>query len=229
MMGCGSRFPNFFIDSNMTTPDLPICHAGGFTATNGFLIEGPQGWIAVDAPADFLEFISRQNIRLGALLLTHSHFDHVVDAAALAQEHGCPVYAWMVSTPESRLESWLSQMAGMNFGIKDYPVDVLVRDGDTLTVCGLEMHCSHVPGHSEDSVSFYFPERNIVFSGDTLMQETMGRTDFPGGGMAMLLNSIKTKILTLPDHTLVCPGHGECTAVGAERPWVLDLARQYED
>jgi hydroxyacylglutathione hydrolase len=147
-------------------------------------------------------------------LLTHSHFDHVIDAAKLAAEADCPVYAYMVSTPESRLELLFRPM---NLKTDDYPVQHLIQHGDTFQVGGLEIEARHVPGHSPDSLVFYIASENLVFTGDTLMCGTIGRTDFPGGGTAILVKHIREQIMVLPDDTAVLAGHMEATTVGEQR------------
>lgn len=190
-------------------------HIGGFTETNGYLLKTPNNtWIAVDAPGEFLEYCLARNIRPAALLLTHSHFDHVIDAAALVAECECPVYAYMVSTPESRLETLFRPM---QLKADEYPVQHIIAPGQIFTVEGLEIEARHVPGHSPDSLAFYIAQNQLVFSGDTLMAGTIGRTDFPGGGTAMLLASISEQLLTLPDETRVLAGHMEATTIGAQR------------
>lgn len=197
-----------------------LCHTGGFTQTNGYIFDAPEGWVGVDAPIDFRDWLKSQNIRLKALLLTHAHFDHVHDAAVIAREHECPIYAWEKSTPVSRLEVYLLHMAGMHLEIEDYPVNFLLAGKAAIQVAGMELRLEHVPGHSMDSVVFIDETNERVFSGDTLMNGTMGRTDFPGGGTPMLIENIRTKLLSLGNQYEVYAGHGEPTTIGAERPWI---------
>ena len=98
-------------------------HTGGFTFTNGYLLTGPGGNVAMDAPDGMADWLDRLGVKLDALLLTHWHFDHVVDAARLAREHGCPIYAWGPSTAETRLEAHLKRWAGIDFAVENYPVE----------------------------------------------------------------------------------------------------------
>lgn len=193
---------------------------GGFTQTNGYAFEGPGGWIGVDAPEGFAAWLKSKNIRLSALLLSHAHFDHVVDAAEIAINHGCQVYAWEKSTPETRLEDFLLRMAGISIVIQDYPLHVALKGMESIQVCGIDFDLAHVPGHSPDSVVFFDKLHRQLFSGDTLMAGTMGRTDFPGGGTQMLISGIRTKLLPLGDDVTVWSGHGEATTIGKERAWV---------
>lgn len=198
-------------------------HIGGFTQTNGYAFSTPEGWIGVDAPIDFHEWLSEQKIRLKALLLTHAHFDHVHDAAIIARDHQCPVYAWEISTPATRLEIYLLQMAGMNLQIDEYPVDFILEGKSSIQVGGIDLKLAHVPGHSSDSVVFIDHQNERVFSGDTLMDGTMGRTDFPGGGTKMLIENIRTQLLPLGNQFKVYSGHGEVTTIGAERDWISQM------
>jgi glyoxylase-like metal-dependent hydrolase (beta-lactamase superfamily II) len=181
---------------------------GGIADTNGYFFQAPHGVIAVDAPEDFAMYLREKGVRPAALLLTHAHWDHVTDAAALVSDNGCRVYAYERSTPESRLENWLNQSMNLDWRVPEYPVDVFVKDGDVLDVLGLPVQISHVPGHSLDSVTFYLPTLGAIFTGDTLMNQGMGRCDFPGGNEALLLEGIELKILSLPPETHLFAGHG---------------------
>ena len=192
-------------------------HTGGFTFTNGYLLTGPSGNAAIDAPEGMAEWLDRLDVKLDALLLTHWHFDHVVDAARIAREHGCPVYAWGPSTPETRLEAHLKQWAGIDFAVENYPVDHVLAGQTGLTAAGRHFRLEHVPGHSPDSIIFIEDAARRVFSGDTLMQDGIGRSDFPDGDGELLIQGIRDKILTLPPDYQVFSGHGRPTTVGAEK------------
>jgi hydroxyacylglutathione hydrolase len=197
-----------------------LCHTGGFTGTNGYAFAAPDGWVGVDAPADFAEWLAKRGIRLAALLLTHAHFDHVIDAARVKREHGCPIYAWEASTPESRLEKWVEQFSGMRLAVEEYPVDELLAGHSQVRVAEVDFRLAHVPGHSDDSVVFVDAAARRMFTGDTLMHGTMGRADFPGGSMATLMRGIREKLLPMGDEFALFPGHGEPGLIGQERPWV---------
>ena len=192
-------------------------HTGGFTFTNGYLITGPGGNLAIDAPDGMAEWLERLGVKIDALLLTHWHFDHVVDAARLVRGHGCPVYAWGPSTPETRLEAHLKQWAGIDFAVENYPVDHILAGQSDLAAAGHVFRMEHVPGHSPDSIIFIEESASRVFSGDTLMQDGIGRSDFPDSDGELLIQGIQDKILTLPGHYQVFSGHGRPTTVGAEK------------
>lgn len=201
-------------------------HTGGFTFTNGYLLGGPGGTVGVDAPEGMADWLQDQGVKLDALLLTHWHFDHVVDAARLVREHGCQVYAWGPSTAETRLELYLQKWAGITYAVEDYPVTVPLSglfdesagpETRTIKVAGRQFRMEHVPGHSPDSIVFIEEEAGIIFSGDTLMQGGIGRSDFPDGDGELLLRGIREKILPLPGGWQVFSGHGRPTTVEAEQ------------
>ena len=201
----------------MSEEDSLRVHTGGFTCTNGYLLTGPHGNLAVDAPEGMADWLAESGVKLDALLLTHWHFDHVVDAARIAREHGCEVYAWGPSTPETRLEAHLKQWAGLDCAVENYPVDHVLAGQSELTAAGRHFRLEHVPGHSPDSIIFIEETAARVFSGDTLMQDGIGRSDFPDGDGELLIRGIRDKILTQPAHYSVFSGHGGPTTVGAER------------
>ena len=97
------------------------------------------------------------------------------------------------------------------------PIDVALNDGDQLTIGASTGTVLHTPGHTQGSVSLYFPDAGRLFAGDTLFQGSIGRTDLPGGNTRQILHSIHDKLLLLPDDTIVIPGHGGLTTIGAER------------
>ena len=190
-------------------------YTGGHVFTNGYIIEHGESCIVIDAPARINEVITQQNLKPTHLLLTHQHFDHTEDVEAL-QNLGCKVYMHteysetLIRQKEAR-ENW-----GIPVDIKPFTADTLLENVNTLDINGLEVKISHVPGHSPDSITFYFPELKAVFSGDTLMQESMGRTDLPGGSHQQLIDGIRKELYTLPAETALCPGHGDCSTIGHE-------------
>lgn len=200
----------------MEIPELRV-HTGGFTFTNGFIYGGNGGFLAVDAPEGMADRLAAENVKPVALLLTHWHFDHVVDAARIAREHGCPVCAWGPSTPETRLEDHLLKWARIEYRVENYPVDIVLAGRTELEIAGFTLRLEHVPGHSPDSVVFIDEARRVVFSGDTLMNGGIGRGDFPDGDSALLICGIREKLLTLPDDFRVFSGHGRATDIGTER------------
>ncbi len=192
---------------------------GGIAQTNSFILQHSSGTLMVDAPEGSAEWLEEQNIRPDALLLTHHHFDHVLDAAAIQAASGCPVYAFSQLSRDLTLENLFGAMAGTQFSVPAFQVDHLLEGQPTVELRGMTWELFHVPGHSLDSLCFYQKELNLLFAGDVLMCEGVGRTDFPGGNTRLLLNGIKTKLLPLPDATMVYSGHGPYTTIGQERQY----------
>ena len=152
-----------------------------------------------------------------AILLTHAHFDHIMGVDALAETYGIPVYiheddADMLQQPDINCGAMIGTRASAK-------ADKQVRDGDTINLAGMEIQVIHTPGHTPGGACYYFPQQEVVFSGDTLFCESVGRTDLPGGSMSQLVRSVREKLFKLPDLTIVYPGHGEPTKIGTEKQY----------
>ena len=191
-------------------------YTGGVCATNGYLVQTPDGNLLIDAPEGVAAWAAACGVRVDHLLLTHQHFDHVLDAAAL-QAAGTRLYAMEDFSDEFTLES-LSRKWGMPIPIAPYRIDqrLLADPPRPLVLCGLQFSLYHVPGHALDSLVFYLPDHELAFSGDTLFAGSIGRTDLPGGSHQILLDGIARHLLTLPPQTRLLPGHGPATSVGEE-------------
>jgi hydroxyacylglutathione hydrolase len=195
-------------------------YTGGLAQTNGYLYErGDRYWL-IDAPEGICGWIAGEGVSIAGLLLTHQHFDHVIDVAEIAEAHGCPIYSYSGHDPQLTLEAlFAGGLAGLTLGIRPFEADHLLREGgQELADIGVEI--LHVPGHSSDSLCFYVPEEGLVFCGDTLFAGGgRGRTDFPGGSEPELVNGVKAKLLVLPGETVAYPGHGPQTQLWRERAW----------
>ena len=204
--------------------ELPMkisSYTGGMVQTNGYLVETPDGNFLVDAPEGIAGWVRSLGVRVDHVLLTHQHYDHVVDAAALAAE-GARLHAFAPYSTELTLES-AARAWGLPISVEPYQIDALLDVSSPLQLAGVEILLAHVPGHATDAVTFYIPAAGVVFSGDTLFAGSIGRTDLPGGDTRQLLDGISRHLMSLPPDTRVLSGHGPATSIrreAVENPYV---------
>lgn len=172
-----------------------------------------------DEPAILEQFISQNNLQVKLLLNTHLHFDHVFGNTFVEEKYGVRA---MCNDADN---SWITDMSNRlaAFGIRHtghtspvMPENVL-RDGDTVSFGNTTFLVKQIPGHSPGSVVYIHKESGTVFTGDVLFCNGVGRSDFPDGNVQALYEGIIEKLMTLPDNTVVYPGHGPATTIGAER------------
>lgn len=172
--------------------------------------------------------LDENHLTPAAVLLTHGHIDHIWSAQKVADMYGCPAYIhpedrFMLTDPIKDFGRGLvGGLARSTFGaLFSEPKQVieLDKDGDKMELGDVTLTVDHTPGHTRGSVVFRASEGTdeVVFTGDTLFRQSVGRTDLPGGSGRDLLGSIVTKLLVLDDDTVVLPGHGEKTTIGFER------------
>ena len=153
-----------------------------------------------------------------AILTTHGHFDHWdgVEALKAAFDHDIPVY--IHEKDRETLGDPMLNVSGL-FGVgnRTYKADVFVKDDEILHLAGFEIKVIFTPGHTAGGCCYYFPEEGLLFSGDTLFCQSVGRTDMPGGSMSALVASVRDRLFVLPDETQVFPGHNETTTIGFEK------------
>ena len=163
------------------------------------------------------KFIEGQKLNVIHILLTHMHIDHITSARWLADKTGADVCACAL---DAQLGQELpDQVAQFHLKIESEPlvIDHILSDGDGLPLGEESIQVLHVPGHSPGGLAFYLPQSGLLISGDTIFNGSVGRTDLWGGDMAQLINSIREKILPLPDETVIASGHGPTTTIADEK------------
>jgi len=199
---------------------------------NAFLIRRPGGDRALlvdpgDEAPKLLGAIEALGVTLDAILLTHCHFDHIGAVAPVAQATGAPVYCPELEVP--LLQDIMSYVPWPGFGpFENHDPEHTVAGGERLSLAGFDIDVLFTPGHSPGHVTYAFDGENALFSGDVLFQQSVGRTDLPGGDHATLLASIATLLDRFDDETVVHPGHMGLTTLGAERasnPFLGELTR----
>ena len=163
-----------------------------------------------------LAIVARRGLTVKQIVITHGHIDHIGGAMKLKAATGAPILM-----NEGDLEQIpLLEIQATWIGVEtpETPqVDSLLKHASTLRVGELEATAIHTPGHTEGSSCLYFPKEKKLIAGDTLFAGSIGRTDLPGGSFDRLLDSLHSRVLALPDDTLVIPGHGSATTIGEER------------
>ncbi len=187
---------------------------GGPYGTNCFLVDAPSGKILFDAPEGADGHFAREKVDL--LVLTHGHWDHVADAAAVKRRHGCRVVCHADTVPMVTEEDFFER-AGFPLRVEPVVPDELLGEGRGHDFLGLKFDVLHVPGHCPGSLCFYSPADRVLIGGDVLFHGGIGRWDLPGGDGGLLVRGIREKILPLPGETQIWPGHGPATTVEGEK------------
>ncbi len=192
----------------------------GIISTNCYLVSNVETHQAVivdpaAVPKALTEAVERDGLTVEAVLLTHGHFDHTMGLDALLKLWDVPVYVEeedqeILTDPKLNLSS--AYTAGFTFSDAQS-----VEDGQILSLAGFQFQVLHTPGHTRGGCCYYAASEQVLFSGDTLFQASVGRTDFPNSSTLDLLRSIREKLLPLPDETVVYPGHMGETTIGYER------------
>ncbi|MEI7865385.1 MAG: MBL fold metallo-hydrolase [Chthoniobacterales bacterium] len=187
---------------------------GGPYATNCFFVKAPGGNILFDAPEGADAAFARERVDL--LVLTHGHWDHVADAAAIKTRHHCPVLCHAETVP---MVSEKDFFVRQGFPLQVPPVvpDGELAEGPGQSLSGWKVDVFDVPGHCPGSLCFFSPEDKLLIGGDVLFRGGIGRWDLPGGDGEILLRGIHTKLMTLPRDTMVLSGHGPATTIGEEK------------
>ena len=168
-----------------------------------------------------LAAVEEMGLTIKYVVNTHAHFDHVGANGALVESTGAALVIHPDEVPILKIGG-----GAQLFGYPAAPMPepgLLVREGDTLQVGRLTFQVMHTPGHSPGHIVLYEADEGVLFDGDVLFHQGIGRSDLPGGSHATLVRSIRERILTLPDETVVYSGHGPATTVGEEKrfnPWL---------
>jgi glyoxylase-like metal-dependent hydrolase (beta-lactamase superfamily II) len=181
-----------------------------------------------DEPDEILALARDMGVRITRVLASHAHLDHILAARAIVEATQAPFLLhqqdlFIAESLPATARAWLGQE------VPPAPTpDALPTDGQDIEIAGTSLRVLHTPGHTPGSVCLYAADAGLLFSGDTLFRESIGRTDLPGGNTAQILASIAERLLSLPDDTRVLPGHMQETTIGHERahnPFVLQRAR----
>ncbi len=161
------------------------------------------------------EIVEKEKLNPVAILLTHGHFDHAGGAEQLAERFDIQIYAY--EDERETLENPAINLSGWEGRERAYRADCYLKDEQEIDLAGFHIRVFHTPGHTVGGCCYFFPYQNVVFCGDTLFAQSVGRTDFPKGSASELIRSIKEKLMTLPEDVTVYPGHNEITTIGTER------------
>lgn len=208
---------------NDSSPLIIEAIPAGPIETNAFLIVEPvtHQALIIDAPPDALEAIDvhvrHHNATPIALVVTHTHWDHIGAVAAVREKYGIPVLVHALE--KGRIE------APGNSPVEIAPstVDRTLEEGDTVALGHVEFAVLHTPGHSPGQISLYSAVHEALFGGDTLFPGGYGRVDIPGASEDETIATMR-RLLELPDAVTVYPGHGRATQIGRERPWMQVVA-----
>lgn len=191
---------------------------------NTYLIEGDNKECLIIDPGcsnsseneTLLRYIESRELTPVMLLNTHCHIDHVLGNQLISKTFSLPLHAHELEKPVLASGTTVSMMYGVPY-LPSPEIEVFLNEKTPLRFSGVDIQLIHAPGHSPGSICFYVKEQHFLIGGDVLFQNSIGRTDLPLGDHATLINSIRSKIYTLPDETKVYAGHGPETSIGHEK------------
>ena len=191
----------------------------GMCATNTYYVyddETKRGLIVdpADSPDTIIARVDSLAMIPEAILIAHGHFDHVLAMNKVREHYGIKVYAGLM---EKQVLHDMAMNLTSSFGMgQTFDADIYLKDGEEFETAGYHIRAIEVPGHTIGGMCYYFDKQGVLFSGDTLFCESVGRSDFPGGSASALCRGIKDKLFVLPEHTKVYPGHMDETTIGNE-------------
>lgn len=175
------------------------------------------GMISEEEEKAIKRFITEKNLSLKYVIYTHLHLDHAVGNDYLKKTYNVPVLAHPSEEIYGKNINSQAQMFGINRNFKNVEIDQPVYPGDIIKIGSGELEAIDVAGHSPGGLAFYDKKDGFIIVGDALFQNSIGRTDLHGGDLNKLLNNIKKNLFSLPDDTIVYPGHGDPTTIGDEK------------
>lgn len=194
----------------------------GIISTNCYLVinEDTKQAVVIDpaaCPSYLMSHIKSEGLKIEAILLTHGHFDHIMGIDGFLSEFDVPVYVHEEDADAMEdpvLNQSSTYTSGYTFGKARY-----LRDRQTLELAGYTFQVIHTPGHTKGGCCYYVASENVLFSGDTLFQNSVGRTDFVNSSTSDLVHSVREKLFLLPNDTMVYPGHMGETKIGHEKKY----------
>lgn len=205
-----------------------MLHIAKFTFSpiqeNTYVLYTPDGLAAIIDPGCYFDhektalakFIAEKTLHVQLLLQTHCHLDHVFGLQWAAEKYGLQPHMHPIEEQVLQFAPLSGQQWNLPFVNYSGPIHY-INDNDTLQLGNHTLQAIFAPGHSPGHLCYYCEEQAFIIAGDVLFERSIGRTDLPGGDHDTLLHSIRTRLFTLPEHTMVHPGHGQATKVGLEK------------
>ena len=199
--------------------ELQKCIVGSDYTNCYFLKNKETGELLIVDPGDAADMIERKVSEMQGkpvgILLTHGHFDHIMAADEVRKKYNIPIYA--SEKEETTLLNPKVNLSVFGHGSCTLDADVYLKDLQVVELAGFSVQMIETPGHTVGSCCYYLKEEGVLFSGDTVFQGSVGRTDFPEGSTAAIVRSLHRLLDTLPDETEVYPGHDASTTIGYEK------------
>lgn len=174
------------------------------------------GMYGAEEESELTSYIEQNGLKPQQIINTHGHIDHIFAVDALKAKYNIPFGIHELETPVLNNAVGSAMMFGFKFNVAPVP-DFYLTEGQVLQLGEDEVEVRLAPGHSPGSVVFYYPAGNFAVSGDVLFQESVGRSDLPGGNHDVLMESISKQLYTLPNDTIIYSGHGPATTIGHEK------------
>jgi glyoxylase-like metal-dependent hydrolase (beta-lactamase superfamily II) len=187
------------------------CSIVGDEATGEAMVIDPG-----DDIDEVVALIQQLKLQVKQIVITHAHIDHVGGAMKLRAITGAPIL--LNQSDYALLKMLDAQAAWLGMAAPgEVAIEASIGEGESLQAGSLKATVMHTPGHTEGSVCLYFPAEKLLIAGDTLFAGSIGRTDLPGGSFEKIMHSLRDRVMSLPDETVVIPGHGPNTSIGEER------------